>query len=99
MQEPTVLWSGNGYHVILHIDMPILEQIDKYGRFTNPSEKFLRYAEHALSNCKADSCHVPSFKSCLLRIPGSLNSKCVKAGKDAQVRIIQRWNGKLGTPN
>jgi hypothetical protein len=29
----------------------------------------------------------------LVRIPGSLNSKCVIKGQDAEVKIIQRWNG------
>ena len=29
----------------------------------------------------------------MVRIPGSLNSKCVTKGEDSEVNIIQRWNG------
>jgi non-catalytic primase subunit PriX-like protein len=86
----------------LPIDIPILEQLDEYGEFEQPSQGFLKYAEDALSTGGADSSHSPSFKSCLLRIPGSLNKKCLdhgKDGRDAQVRIIQKWNGKRGTPS
>jgi hypothetical protein len=28
----------------------------------------------------------------LLRIPGSLNSKCVERGEDAEIKIIQKWD-------
>ena len=38
----------------------------------------------------------PSFKSCLLRIPNSLNSKCLAKGynlEDSKVKIIQEWDG------
>ena len=29
----------------------------------------------------------------MVRIPGSLNSKCISKGGDAEVNIIQRWDG------
>ncbi len=29
----------------------------------------------------------------MVRIPGSLNSKCISKGEDAEVKIIQRWDG------
>jgi hypothetical protein len=45
------------------------------------------------SNNKSDPSHNPSFKSCMIRIPGSFNSKCILEGKDPEVRIIQRWEG------
>ena len=48
----------------------------------------MRFAKDYLSNCKADKQNNPSFKSCLLRIPGSINSKY-----DTKVKIIQKWNG------
>ena len=41
-----------------------------------------------MSNGKADKQNNPSFKSCLLRIPGSINSKY-----DNKVKIVQKWNG------
>ena len=42
-----------------------------------------------MSNGKADKKNNPSFKSCLLRIPGSINSKY----GNTKVKIVQKWNG------
>jgi hypothetical protein len=86
----------------------VLESEDVFNKFENPSTKFLRFAEPYLTNNKADSCHGNSVSSrnCMLRIPGSHNSKRVlrndgivddDAGDDndgsTEVKIIQRWNG------
>jgi hypothetical protein len=39
--HPTVLWSGNGYHVILPVYCPlVLEHIQEFQCYDNPSEKF-----------------------------------------------------------
>ena len=46
-----------------------------------------------LSLGKSDSSHNAAMKSCLLRVPGSKNSKCVEMSKDPEVKILQRWNG------
>lgn len=53
-----------------------------------------------LSNDKADPCHSNnlSFKNCMLRIPGSHNSECVKRNNNfsdtaTEVKIIQKWDG------
>ena len=75
---PTVLWSGNGYHIIQPIDCPIeLEHIREFQKYENIipllSQEFLRFAKDYLSNGKADKANYPSFNSCLLRIPGSIN--------------------------
>jgi hypothetical protein len=51
------------------------------------------FAEQYLSNNKSDPTHNPSFKSCMIRIPGTFNYKCILEGKDTEVRIIQRWDG------
>ena len=94
--HPTVLWSGNGYHVILPIYCPIeLERIQEFQEFENPSERFLRFAKDNLSDNKADKANNPSFRSCLLRIPNSFNAKCLAKGEsleNSQVKIIQEWN-------
>jgi hypothetical protein len=29
----------------------------------------------------------------MLRIPGSQNSKCIVAGTNSEIKIIQRWDG------
>ena len=89
----TVNNSGNGYHVIQPIECPILEQIEQFQKYKNNynffvSQEFLRFAKNSLSNNKADKNNYPSFKSCLLRIPGSINSKYNK-----KVEIVQKWNG------
>jgi hypothetical protein len=86
---PTVLWSGNGYHIIQPVYCPTaLENFPEFEKFDRPSEQFLRFAKYYLSNGKADKNNNPSFKSCLLRIPGSINSKY-----NTKVTIVQKWNG------
>ena len=94
--HPTVLWSGNGYHIILPVYCPMeLERIQEFQEFDNPSERFLRFAKDNLSNNKADKANNPSFRSCLLRIPNSFNAKCLANGEifeHSKVKIIQEWN-------
>jgi hypothetical protein len=93
--RPTVLWSGNGYHVIQPLDGAgvIFENIKELSDFRQPSVKFLRFAEWYLSNGKSDSVHnnTVSMKNCMLRIPGSFNSECIKKDKDSEVKIIHRF--------
>ncbi len=89
--SPTVLWTGNGYHVYQPIDAVILEELSQFEQFENPSSKFLRFVERYLTNEKSDPAHNPSFKSCMLRIPGSTNSKCEL--RNNTVEFIQKWDG------
>ena len=95
--HPTVLWSGNGYHIILPVQCPReLERIQEFQEFNKPSEGFLRFAKDFLSNNKADKSNYPSFRSCLVRIPNSLNAKCLIRGEsleNSKVKIIQKWDG------
>ena len=98
--QPTVIWSGNGYHIYLPIQAFILELESVFAEFEQPSKKFLRFSEKMLTNNKADPCHsnILSFKNCMLRIPGSHNSECVKRnnnipGFTTEVKIIQKWDG------
>jgi hypothetical protein len=94
--HPTVLWSGHGYHVIQPIDCPIpLEQIKELADLeSETSTKFLQFAERYLSGNRHDKAHHPAIKSCMLRIPNSINSKCKAEGiPDPGVKIIQRWDG------
>ena len=88
---PTVLWTGNGYHIYQPIDAVILEEYTQFQEFENPSLKFLRFAENKLTSGKSDPSHNPSFKSCMIRIPGSYNSKCSQDKNE--VKIIQKWDG------
>jgi hypothetical protein len=93
--HPTVIWSGHGYHIIQAIDCPIpLENIKELAAVEpNTSTKFLQFAERYLSGNKQDNGHHPAIKSCMLRIPWSINSKCKNEGLDPEVKIIQKWNG------
>jgi hypothetical protein len=86
---PTVLNTGGGYHIYQPIYGIILEEIKDFTVLTvTPSNDFLRFAKDYLTNGKADKKSNPSFKSSLLRIPYSINSKY-----NNEVTIIQRWNG------
>jgi hypothetical protein len=89
--KPTMLWSGNGVHICQPIEAIVLEQESKFAQFDQPSQAFLRFAAEFLSNHKSDTNNNPSFKSCLLRIPGSCNSKY--AEQNREVKIIERWDG------
>lgn len=96
--EPTVLWSGNGYHVYQPIDAVILEEYEIFSKFDHPSRTFLKYAEQYFSYGKSDPAHTPTYKSCMIRVPGSHNSKCISknddiAGSSSEIKIIQKWNG------
>ena len=86
--EPTILWTGNGYHLYIVLNIRPLELIEGLRELSdNPSEQFLRFAESVFTKKKNDSQHNPSFQSCLLRIPGTFNSK-----NGSEVKIIQRFD-------
>ena len=62
------------------------------------SQEFLRFAEDNLSNGKADPGHYPSFRSCQIRVPNSINKKCLENREkrlfgNIKVKTIQKWNG------
>jgi len=89
----TVLWSGNGYHCYIPSNSKgkILERSSEFNRLVKePSKEFLRFTEGYLSNGKCDNEHnkTVSFNNCMLRIPGSFNSK-----NNVQVRVLYKWNG------
>jgi hypothetical protein len=100
---PTINNSGNGFHIIQPIECPILEEIEEFRKYKGKgfpllSQEFLRFAEDYLSNGKADTNHHPSFKSCQIRVPGSINGKCLdnrykRFLENIKVKILQEWNG------
>jgi hypothetical protein len=69
----------------------VLEQFKEFEEFEHPSTKFIRFAEQYLTNENSDPSHNPSFKSCMLRVPGSFNSKCPKGQNE--IIVIQKWDG------
>jgi hypothetical protein len=88
--HPTVLWTGGGYHVYQPIEGIKYEQYGVFNEFSdmNLFNESLRFTKRFLSFNKADKNNNPSLKSCLLRIPGSINSKY-----STEVSIVQKWNG------
>jgi hypothetical protein len=97
---PTVLRSGNGFHVYQPMEAFPLEREQVFSAFQQPSKSFLRFAEKYLSNNKADFAHssTVSFNNYMVRIPGSYNSKCVQKNNNvadisSEVKITQRWDG------
>jgi hypothetical protein len=98
-KSPTVLWSGNGYHIYQPLEAFPLEQEELFAsKSAEPSKEFLQFAEQYLTNYKSDPSHHPSFKSCMVRIPGSHNFKLVQKNNDivdksTKVKIIQKWDG------
>jgi Primase X len=89
--KPTVLWSGNGVHICQPVKAIVSEQESKFAQFDQPPQTFLRFAAQFLSNHISDTNNNPAFKSCLLRIPGSINNKYDEQNKE--VKIIQRLDG------
>jgi hypothetical protein len=91
--KPTVTWSGHGYHIYQPVEAFVLEEESEFVKFEQPSRRFIQFAEQYLSNKKSDPCHsfTMSFNNCMLRIPGSYNSKSDHAIEE--VRIIQKWDG------
>lgn len=91
--EPTVIWSGNGYHVYLVMDCQVnLENVKQFCdlKLQNVSLQFLRFVEHFLSEGKSDKAHntTVSFRNCMMRVPGTINSK-----KGSEVLLFSKWNG------
>ena len=95
--RPTGLWTGNGYHIYQPMEGFILEEEEVFAKFIDQNgkdltSKFMQFAEDFLTNKKRDPQHHPTINSCLIRIPGSINSKCGRV-----VQIIRRWDGERPT--
>jgi hypothetical protein len=94
--RPSLIWSGNGYHIYLPVQLSgpswCLVHTDIFYELSlDPDRRFMQWAEQYLSDGKADPAHskTVSFKNCMLRIPGSFNSK-----NGEQVRLLQMWDGQ-----
>lgn len=92
--QPTVLFTGNGYHVYQPIQLPLLESESIFATYENPSTGFIRYAAQRWTEGKNDPSNHPSVNSCLLRVPSSINSKNNKV-----VEVVQLWNGTRQAAN
>ena len=98
--NPTVLWTGNGYHIYQPVSGFILEEYETFYEFTKYVDKdltsmFIQFAEEYFTDYAADRLHNPTVKSCQVRIPASLNSKCIIKEQNTEVKIIQKWVQRL----
>jgi hypothetical protein len=97
--RPTVIFSGNGYHIYLVLDCQVnLENVKQLIdlKVDQPSLKFLRFTESFLSYDKSDHMHnnTVSYNNSMLRVPGSVNSK-----NGCEVRLVQEWDRRRSAVN
>ena len=79
--NPTVLWTGNGYHIYQPVSGFILEEYETFYELTKYVDKdltsmFIQFAEEYFTDYAADRLPNPTVKSCLVRIPGSVRRGC-----------------------
>ncbi len=101
--QPTVLWTGGGFHIYLPLSGDIIpEQHEVFAEFADwwrinrnkdLTSVFMGFAERFFTNGRCDRAHTPTVKSCLLRVPYTMNTK---RQPEQEVAIIQPWNGERG---
>jgi hypothetical protein len=93
--NPTVIWTGNGYHIYQPLEGTIFENNKVFYDFLPYTDmrdlttEFLRFAEKLFTNGKIDSTNLHSVKSCFITVPGTFNFK-----NGEQAKIIHKWDGK-----
>lgn len=89
--KPAVIDSGRGYHIIVLLQVPVLENVKEFSHIGEVSTKFIRFVESYLSNNKSDHSHnsTVSLNNCMLRVPGSINSKNVST-----VELVKKCTSK-----
>jgi hypothetical protein len=107
--KPTVLWTGNGYHIYEALEGFILEEYDIFSEFADSWKKqknkdlttvFMHFAERFFTDNRNDGNHTPTVKSCMLRVPYTFNSKkCLSNSTNSEVKLVQKWNGQMPAIN
>lgn len=96
--NPTILETGNGYHIYIVLATRPLEysQILKNTVCSNnnPSQEFLKWIAKKCSCGKSDSNNTPAFRSCYWRLPYTFNSK-----NGAEVKVISEFTLALQIPD
>lgn len=67
--KPTQLWTGGGYHFIQPQSVPVLEKIEDFQKFDQPSRRFIQFEERLLTDNHGDKSHssTVSFNNMMLR--------------------------------
>jgi hypothetical protein len=89
--RPTILCSGNAFHICQPIE-------------PDPTERIEKFRESIINECpalglflrlsKLDPFHVQQqYNPPMLLIPGTLSSKCEEGEERHEITIIQRWDG------
>ena len=86
--KPTVLFTGSGHHIYQPVSIIDFSTKSNFNGYSELPKQFLRFVAEYLADNKADVNHNPSLKSCMVRVPGSVNSK-----NGLEVRIIKEWDG------
>jgi hypothetical protein len=76
--HPTVLWTGDGHHIYL----PMLLTNKEFFNNEIWTFNYLRFIEKRVSSFQSDKGHKVGLRSCMMRIPFSWNTECVKEGVD-----------------
>jgi hypothetical protein len=96
--NPTILETGNGYHIYIVLAARPLEYSEKLKTSVcsnnNPSQKFLKWIAKKCSCGKSDSKNTPAFRSCYWRLPYTFNSK-----NGAEVKVISEFTSALQIPD
>lgn len=85
--KPTILWTGGGYQLLQSLDADIvLETLDIFKEFEEPSRRLMQYAEMLMTDDKADPVHnkTVAFSNCMIRVPNSYNSKYVQRDSNGE---------------
>ncbi len=94
--KPTIISTGNGIAIIQPLIMSSWKNITQFGiNGEELSKLFLQFTERYFSERYCDLGNHPSLKSCMIRVPVTINSK-----NNHIVEILGMWNKKkISTKN
>ncbi|HKO63671.1 MAG TPA: hypothetical protein VJU13_00590 [Candidatus Nitrosocosmicus sp.] len=101
--QPTVLWTGNGYHIYLPVQVPILDTEFEYlkGRYQDLfsanrryhdyylSEVFIQFAEGYLTGGRSDPSHQHRYSNSMVRIPDTYNIDILSKGTSPEESLVK----------
>ena len=89
--RPTILSSGNAFHICQPIEPDPTERIEEFrDRIINEYPALVLF----LRLRKLDPCHSQQpYNPSMLLIPGTLSSNCEEGEEHQEITLIQRWDG------